>query len=554
MKKVLYGVLGLLTLLSLFILACIFQPELAGKVSDLLYADRGSEENRNEDNRNEENQNNENRNEESRTGESGNETGTTGTAGQPSSGNHNGGTDASGAGPQNMAASADTQGEGGADGMEGLTSDEVLGLNGSAVRTGQGNGTQNHPDAAQKERERAAEGVAGRGGYVPVQGETEQVDDKEAEKLKEQYTYGETGEGLTFDSEFYPYYDMLDGDQQALYRQVYANAMAVNGIFNPVKPVSQGQLKNVFMAVFNDHPELFWLDSAYRGKFDRRGECVEIVLEFNRLIDDLDAAKAAFHAEAEKIIAQADRLGTDYEVEVFVHNALLDKIVYDLRAPLNQSAYSGMVNGKTVCAGYARSFQYLMMELGIPCYYCTGYAGEAHAWNIVKLDGEYYNADATWDDTDPNTYDYFNKPDAEFNANHRREDLSVNLPPCNGTRYSNRESSPRNAGTDSTYGSARFLEEAGFREEDVLLSLDEYYEDCYNQIMANGGSCTFQNVVDGENLWMQCYNAYNSDAYSGGYMDRVFADLGAAGCNVDIEAELLRDGRFLLHHTVEFRY
>lgn len=137
MKKVLYGVLGLLTLLSLFILACIFQPELAGKVSDLLYADRGSEENRNEDNRNEENKNNENRNEESRTGESGNETGTTGTAGQPSSGNHNGGTDASGAGPQNMAVSADTQGEGGADGMEGLTSDEVLGLNGSAVRTGQ---------------------------------------------------------------------------------------------------------------------------------------------------------------------------------------------------------------------------------------------------------------------------------------------------------------------------------------------------------------------------------------------------------------------------------
>ena len=44
MKKVLYGVLGLLALLSLFILACVFQPELAGKVSDLLYADRGAEE------------------------------------------------------------------------------------------------------------------------------------------------------------------------------------------------------------------------------------------------------------------------------------------------------------------------------------------------------------------------------------------------------------------------------------------------------------------------------------------------------------------------------
>ncbi len=549
MKKVLYGVLGLLALLSLFILACVFQPELAGKVSDLLYADRGAEE--------------ESKEADEAEGGTGDVSGVAGTgegAGQPSSGNPGGGTDASGGGARNMAVSADTQGAAGTDaaagtngtdGMRGLTSDEVLGLNDSPARTGQGN---SHTDSAQKERERAAEGVAGRGGYVPVQGETEQVDDKEAEKLKEQYTYGETGEGLTFDPEFYPYYDMLDADQQALYRQIYANARAVNGIFNPVKPVSQGQLKNVFMAVFNDHPELFWLDSAYRGKFDRRGECVEIVLEFNRLIDDLDAAKAAFDAEAGKIIAEADRLATDYEVEVYVHNALLDKIVYDLRAPLNQSAYSGMVNGKTVCAGYARSFQYLMMELGIPCYYCTGYAGEAHAWNIVKLDGEYYNADATWDDTEPNTYDYFNKPDAEFNANHRREDLSVNLPPCNGTRYSNRESSPRNAGTDGQNRSGRTLGDAGFNEDQVLLSLSGYYEDCYNQIMANGGSCTFQNVVDSENLWMQCYNAYNSDAYSEGYMDRVFTDLGAAGCNVDIEAEPLRDGRFLLHHTVEFRY
>mgnify|MGYP006990155591 CR=1 FL=1 len=50
-----------------------------------------------------------------------------------------------------------------------------------------------------------------------------------------------------------------------------------------------------------------------------------------------------------------------------------------------------------------------MTQLGIPCYYCTGFAGENHAWNIIRLDDEYYNVDVTWDDTTPNTYDYFNK-------------------------------------------------------------------------------------------------------------------------------------------------
>ena len=44
MKKVLYGILGVLALLSLFIIACAFRPELADKVSDLLYADRGAQE------------------------------------------------------------------------------------------------------------------------------------------------------------------------------------------------------------------------------------------------------------------------------------------------------------------------------------------------------------------------------------------------------------------------------------------------------------------------------------------------------------------------------
>lgn len=523
MKKVLGGILALLSLLSLFIIACAVRPDLADKVADALYANRGlpGEERK----------------------EGGNENLPT----------QAGGPDEAPADPARQgtipASAAPVTVE-----IKGPTSDEVLGLSGSAAGAGQDGTAENRTEdqAEEKEKRKAAEAVAGRGGYIPIQGESEQVDDKEAERLREQYTYGETGEGLSFDPEFYPYYDMLDDTHQALYRQIYANAKAVNAIFNPVRQVSQGQLRNAFMAVFNDHPELFWLDSAYRGRFDRSGDCVEIVLEFNQLIDNLEDAKEKFRQEADKILAGAQNLSTDYEVEVYVHNALLDKIQYDLRAPLNQSAYSGLVNGKTVCAGYARSFQYLMMELGIPCYYCTGYAGEAHAWNIVQLDGEYYNADATWDDTDPNTFDFFNKTDAEFSGTHRREDLSVNLPACGGTWYANREKSPRTGDTEGYFSNARTLQEAGFDENSVLLSLQDYYDDCYRQIMASGGSCTFQNVVDGESLWLECYDAYNNDSYSAGYMDKVFVDLGMAGCNVGIEAEPLQDGRFLLHHTIAF--
>ena len=71
----------------------------------------------------------------------------------------------------------------------------------------------------------------------------------------------------------------------------------------------------------------------------------------------------------------------------YVHDALASAVTYDLTADMNQSAYSALVNGKSdIIAGYARAYQYLLQQLGIPCYYCTGYSGGDHAWNIVKLE------------------------------------------------------------------------------------------------------------------------------------------------------------------------
>jgi hypothetical protein len=77
------------------------------------------------------------------------------------------------------------------------------------------------------------------------------------------------------------------------------------------------------------------------------------------------------------------------------------------------------VEKKAVCAGYAKAFQYITNRLGIECEYVRGRckSGEWHAWNIIKLEGDYYYVDATWDDhtnTDERksgpayvSYDYF---------------------------------------------------------------------------------------------------------------------------------------------------
>ena len=108
-----------------------------------------------------------------------------------------------------------------------------------------------------------------------------------------------------------------------------------------------------------------------------------------------------------------------------------------MQALLNQSAYSALVNGSSVCAGYSRAFQYIMIKLGIPCYFCSGYANEGqHSWNIVKIQEKYRNVDISWDDTlgdmsGQNSMAYFNLTDSIIFGDHTRTGLSLNLPKCN---------------------------------------------------------------------------------------------------------------------------
>lgn len=279
------------------------------------------------------------------------------------------------------------------------------------------------------------EDVSGRTGFTPVQPEEQQIPDQEAQNLKETLGSGETGEGLSFSAEEYPYYQMLSENQQSVYRQIYANAQNLTEKFAPEKTVSASDVKTAFEAVIGDHPEMFWLETGYSSKYLANGQCVEIDLKYNSTADDLESAKQRFDAAAQNLITGAASLDSNYEKEKYVHDALASAVTYDLTADMNQSAYSALVNGKSVCAGYARAYQYLLQQLGIPCYYCTGYSGGDHAWNIVKLEDGYYNVDVTWDDAAAIRYDYFNKTDADFASTHVRQNLSVYLPACNGTAY-----------------------------------------------------------------------------------------------------------------------
>lgn len=427
------------------------------------------------------------------------------------------------------------------------------------------------------------DGVGMLTGYQPVDSIETLVSEETAKELRDELGTGDTGSALSFDVSMYPYYDMLDETEAAVYKQIYANACAIKSSFAPTNNIDTKGLKRAFEAVVNDHPELFYLETEYSVKYDKAGKVVEITLSYYTIVNDLASAKNKFNAAANGIIAGASELATDYDKEKYVHDALVASTVYDDTAPMGQSAYSALVNGKTVCAGYARANQYILQQLGIPCYYCVGYSGQNHAWNIVGLSDGFYNSDVTWDDTVPPTYDYFNRTDSDFALSHVRTGMSLNLPKCQAFTYRGLESGavaeveiPDGTTVDGNqvhmtplhyddiYGKTddptdeekahallvEKLAEIGLKESDVSWSMDEYYTKCKNDLISAGTGDKHYAVIIPESLFPSVEKAYSTDEYKTKYADEALQKLGMNKMSIQIQAQRLGNGYYKLYHNV----
>jgi hypothetical protein len=89
---------------------------------------------------------------------------------------------------------------------------------------------------------------------------------------------------------------------------------------------------------------------------------------------------------------------TDAQKYSWIYDYIISNVSYDYSMQ-NQSAYAALKNGSTICDGYASLFYAFATELGLPCRIAYETAsGIYHAWNLVKLNDEWYCADATMGD------------------------------------------------------------------------------------------------------------------------------------------------------------
>lgn len=214
-------------------------------------------------------------------------------------------------------------------------------------------------------------------------------------------------------------------------------------------------MNSAYQKFLDENPEIFWTDNFQIYKIESHGAPIQykLVIETNTDSELIEKERERLDLEIEKILSQIGKNMSDYEKAIFVHDYIIKNCEYDTELAdkivngkelsekdnLQRSAYGCLVEKSTICSGYAKAYQIIMRKLGIECIYIYGTTKtEAHAWNCINIDGEYYNVDLTWDESeDPEEvkYDYFCFTDANRSDSEHMFVTITQHPACTATRY-----------------------------------------------------------------------------------------------------------------------
>ena len=96
--------------------------------------------------------------------------------------------------------------------------------------------------------------------------------------------------------------------------------------------------------------------------------------------------------------------GSEYAKALWLHDWLLDQLEYDKTLKWS-SAESALTRGLGTCQSYESAYAKLLTAAGIENSE-TRDTYDGHTWNAMKLDGQWYQTDCTWDDSSDNWYSF----------------------------------------------------------------------------------------------------------------------------------------------------
>lgn len=206
-------------------------------------------------------------------------------------------------------------------------------------------------------------------------------------------------------------YNLLNDAQKPVYDLMYEAIMNMNTEVSSFEyPIVDSEVQKIVDYVQRDHPEMFWFQHGATYYYDKETRIVSrIELRYCMSAEERELREDKIEKEISPFLTSINNSMSDYEVTLHLYENIIKLVDYDTIGLERQkkttvtpdvpddlrSIYGVFVNKKAVCAGYAKAMQYLLNLCGIECLYVTS---DTHAWNIVKLEGDYYHLDVTWGD------------------------------------------------------------------------------------------------------------------------------------------------------------
>ena len=220
-------------------------------------------------------------------------------------------------------------------------------------------------------------------------------------------------------------YNFLGEEEKIIYKIIEENCenftnevRTENGYYKIEICVANDMMRRLEAFCRNNYPEIFWIRLRPYTIIDNGIEVICLYSLFSR--QEIVQNKKELEDKVSEILSQIPNGATDCEKATFIHDYICENCKYfeypkeesDAVKWKVQTAYGCLCEGKAVCEGIARAYQLLMNRAGVECRTIYGAANEDclviklskvldsnlnHAWNIIKINGEWRHVDVTWD-------------------------------------------------------------------------------------------------------------------------------------------------------------